>query len=437
MTESEKPASGGMTVRGAASLGIGAMVGAGIFALLGEAGAVAGAATWLSFLLGGVIATLLGYVVAKLGARYPSSGGLVTFLTQGFGVGHLVGTFAWLLYFAAIIITAMVAVSFGSYAVALFIGEGASATAANLFTAGVIVIVAAVQILGADAISKIQSLVVVILMAVFAVFIAVTLGQMDAALLSTSLYPPAFDIVSSIALTFFAYLGFAVISYAGEDLPDPARNLPKATYIALGITTALYILISLGVFGTLTVDQVIGYGETALAEAARPVLGDAGFAMMAVAALLATFTSVNANVYGVVGLTSALARSGQFPPKFAHPGRFGSTMGMGVSSILVLLLALLVDLTAIASLGSVVALVIFLMVALAGMRLRAETGSNIVIIVLGILSTAVVLLVFGIQTWQTAPETFVAMIVVLGLAVVLELVWSAVFRSRQGTPATE
>ena len=184
MTTSEKPASGGMTVRGAASLGIGAMVGAGIFALLGEAGAVAGAATWLSFLLGGVIATLLGYVVAKLGARYPSSGGLVTFLTQGFGVGHLVGTFAWLLYFAAIIITAMVAVSFGSYAVALFIGESASATAANLFTAGVIVVVAAVQILGADAISKIQSLVVVILLAVFAVFIAVTLGEMDTDLLS-------------------------------------------------------------------------------------------------------------------------------------------------------------------------------------------------------------------------------------------------------------
>jgi hypothetical protein len=77
------------------------------------------------------------------------------------------------------------------------------------------------------------------------------------------------------------------------------------------------------------------------------------------------------------------------------------------------------------------------MVALAGMRLRAETGSNIVIIVLGMVSTAVVLLVFGIQTWRTAPETFVAMIVVLGLAVVLELIWSAVFRSRQGTPVTE
>ncbi|RYE39092.1 MAG: amino acid permease, partial [Hyphomicrobiales bacterium] len=100
-----------MTVRGAAFLGVGSMVGAGIFALLGEAGAVAGAAVWLSFLLAGVVATLQGYAVAKLGARYPSSGGIVTFLLQAYGRGHITATASWLLYFAALIVTAMVAVS--------------------------------------------------------------------------------------------------------------------------------------------------------------------------------------------------------------------------------------------------------------------------------------------------------------------------------------
>ena len=72
-----------MTVRGAAFLGIGAMVGAGIFALLGEAGAVAGSAVWLSFLLAGIVASLLGYTVVKLGVRYPSSGGLIAYLIAG------------------------------------------------------------------------------------------------------------------------------------------------------------------------------------------------------------------------------------------------------------------------------------------------------------------------------------------------------------------
>ena len=80
-----------MTVRGAALLGVGAMVGAGIFALLGEAGAVAGAAVWISFLLAGIVSVLIGYNVVKLGVRYPSSGGLFQYLLEGFGNGRLLG----------------------------------------------------------------------------------------------------------------------------------------------------------------------------------------------------------------------------------------------------------------------------------------------------------------------------------------------------------
>ena len=115
-----------MSVRGAVFLGIGAMVGAGIFALLGEAAVVAGSAVWLSFLLAGIVAALLGYTVVKLGVRYPSSGGLFTYLIQGFGNGRVVGIAAWLGYFAAIVIVcSMVAVAFGSYATSLFIGDDA------------------------------------------------------------------------------------------------------------------------------------------------------------------------------------------------------------------------------------------------------------------------------------------------------------------------
>ena len=103
------------------------MVGAGIFALLGEAGAVAGAAVWLSFLLAGIVAGLLGYTVVKLGVRYPSSGGLIAYLVEGFGNGRLVGIASWLGYFAAIVIVcSMVAVAFGSYATSLFIGDDAA-----------------------------------------------------------------------------------------------------------------------------------------------------------------------------------------------------------------------------------------------------------------------------------------------------------------------
>ena len=105
-----------LSVRQAAFIGVGAMVGAGIFSLLGAAGEVAGAAVWLSFLIAGAVAGLQGYSFAKFGARYPSAGGLLEYVVRGFGDGHVTGVIAWLLLSANAIITGMVAVSFGSYA---------------------------------------------------------------------------------------------------------------------------------------------------------------------------------------------------------------------------------------------------------------------------------------------------------------------------------
>jgi len=100
-----------LNVRQAAFIGVGSMVGAGIFALLGAAGEVAGAAVWVSFLLAGAVAILQGYSFAKLGARYPSAGGLLEYVAKGFGDGHFTGTSAWLIYFVNAIVTAMVAAS--------------------------------------------------------------------------------------------------------------------------------------------------------------------------------------------------------------------------------------------------------------------------------------------------------------------------------------
>ena len=114
--EAPAPARRYVSTREAAFIGVGAMVGAGIFSLLGTAGEVAGAAVWLSFVLAGVIAALQGYSFARLGARYPSAGGLLEYVAKSMGEGHFTGITAWLTYAANAIVTAMVAVSFGSYA---------------------------------------------------------------------------------------------------------------------------------------------------------------------------------------------------------------------------------------------------------------------------------------------------------------------------------
>ena len=141
------------------------MVGAGIFALLGEAGTVAGSAVWLSFLLAGIVSALLGYTVVKMGVRFPSSGGIIAYLIEGFGNGRLVGIASWLGYFAAIVIVcSMVAVSFGSYATSLFIGEGAAAGWDNLFTTLIVLAMAGINIVGSKIVDRAQSLIVVLLL---------------------------------------------------------------------------------------------------------------------------------------------------------------------------------------------------------------------------------------------------------------------------------
>ena len=421
-----------MTVRGAAFLGIGAMVGAGIFALLGEAGAIAGSAVWLSFLIAGIVAALLGYTVVKLGVRYPSSGGLITYLLQGFGNGRLVGIASWLGYFTAIVIvTAMVAVAFGSYATSLFIGDDAASAWDNVFASAVVLAALGVNMVGASFVDRAQSAIVAILLAVFAVFIAVTIVDIDFDLLAVSGYPSFSTIIASVALTFFAYLGFSVITFAVGDLADPARQLPKAMYIALGVTATTYVLISLGVFGTLTVAEVVGYGETAIAEAARPALGEAGFVMMAIAALLATSSSVNATLYASGGLTTMLAEARQFPPIFGRESRLGRHAGLLITAFLVLLVANLVDLSAIASVGSACSLMIFLLVGVAGYRRRADTGSNAFIVLAAIAVTATVLAFFAVDTLRNAPETFSAIVGIALLSVLLDFVWKRIRGPRQ------
>jgi amino acid transporter len=421
-----------MTLRGAVFLGIGAMVGAGIFALLGQAGAIAGAAVWISFLVAGLISVCLGYGMAKMGAHYPSSGGLITYLIQGFGNGRLVGVAAWLGYLTAIVVVgAMVAVSFGDYAAAMVAGNDAAPIWTKLFASGLVVATTFLCIIGPRMVDRAQSIIVIGLLAVFGVFVVVTLTHLDPHLLAPSGYPSVRSIVASVALTFFAYLGFAVISFAAGDLANPRRNLPRAMYIALGATTVLYVAVALGVFGTLTVDEVIQYGPRAIAEAARPTLGDAGYAAMAIAALLATASSVTATLYASEGLTNTLAQVGQFPTVFGTTSRLGRHGGLWITTVATLLFVNVFDLGALASIGSAVSLAVFVLVGIAAIRLRRTIGAQGWLLLTGVLASTVALIVFTVDTYTSDPKAFWTMIALPFLALGLDLAW----KRKQEQPA--
>ena len=372
----------------------------------------------------GLVTGLVGYTAVKLGVRYPSSGGLIAYLIAGFGNGRLVGIASWLGYIAAIVIVgAMVAVSFGAYATSLFIGSDAAPVWNHVFTSAVVIGTLGLNIIGTRFVDRAQTAIVATELVVFAVFIAVTIPAADWSLLSFSGYPPLADIVSSVALTFFAFLGFSVITFSAGDLANPSRGLPRALYGALAIAGTLYVLVALGVFGTLTVPEVVGYGETAIAEAARPALGDFGFVMMALAAILATTSSVNATLYASGGLTRSLAEVGQFPTFFGRQTRGGIHAGLLITAAAVLVIANLVDLSAIASVGSAIALAVFVLVGIAGYRCRADTGANTAITIAAIAASCIVLAFFAVDTARNDPATFIAIIAIGVLAVLFDWLW--------------
>ena len=137
---------------------------------------MAGSAVWISFLIAGGVAILQGYSFAKLGARYPSAGGFLEYVVRGWGEGHFTGVLAWLLLAVNAIITAMVAVSFGSYASAA-VADNDDWT--QLFAVLILIVMAALNILGSHAVARAQTVVVIVVIGILVVFSVATLSNMD------------------------------------------------------------------------------------------------------------------------------------------------------------------------------------------------------------------------------------------------------------------
>lgn len=185
----------------------------------------------------------------------------------------------------------------------------------------------------------------------------------------------------------------------------------------------MYVAVALGVFGTLTVQEVIASGGTALAVAAQPVLGTAGYWMMTVTALFATAGATNSGLYPAAGLGDEMAAVGQFPPVMGHRVAQPAPMGILVTAAAAITLAVFFDLSAIASIGSAVALVVFTLVTFGHLRIRHETGARTWLLVLANVTTLVVLAAFAVTTLVEEPGTAVALVVILLLGVVLDVVW--------------
>jgi len=365
----------------AVSMGIGAMVGAGIFALLGEASAISGSAVYISFIIGGVIALFSGYSLGKLGARYPSSGGIIEYLSQSFGPGFFTGTMGIMLYFAAIVSLSLIAKAFGNYAVTFLPVNEPSQIWHHFFSIGIIVLFVLINLKGAKDVAVWERVTVGIKFVVLAGLSIVGIFFVNPELLSPSKYPPHSDIFFSLAITFFAFEGFRVISNTAEDMPDPAKTLPAAMMTAIILVMLLYVAIAFAVFGNLPVDKVIAAKDFALAEAALPIFGQVGFTVVAITALIATASAINANLYAVTNVTYQLAKDGELPAQFGKPIAH-SREGLIISGVLIIILSLLFDLSEIAAIGSISILFVHTVTHLGHLKIISETGGSFFLVLI-------------------------------------------------------
>jgi amino acid transporter len=405
-----------MTVGRAASLGVGSMVGAGIFALLGEVAAVATSAIWLAFLMGGIVALLNGYSYGRLGARYPSAGGPVEYLTRGYGEGVFSGGLSIFYYAAGVIGMALVARAFGTYAASLFFVGAPGNAVIGALAAALVVGLTLVNLAGSASVGKAEFAIVAAKLAVLAVFIVGGATSIQSNLLADefTVSSPG-GLMASVGVAFFAYTGFGVVTNAAADMASPARDLPRALWTAIGSVMILYVAIALVAFGDLSVADVVADKETALAVAAEPTFGRLGFVVMAVAAMLSTASAVNASLYGSTNVSYVLAKHGELPRQFDRRTWHHAPEGLFITAGFVLVLASLLDLSQVASLGSLAALLVYIAVGAGHVRLRKETGARPWVLVVAVSLTTATLVAFVIRVFVDNPLVLVGGAVVVGV----------------------
>lgn len=410
-----------MTLTETISMGVGAMVGAGIFALLGQAGSIAGNEVYLSFIIAGVISLLSGYSYAKLGVRYPSSGGIVEYLIQAFGGGYVTGVLSLTLYVSVTIVMAMVAKAFGSYAAVLLFPQHSGLTV-NLLASTVVLVLLSINFMGSKLVGEVEKIFVIIKLVILGgfIFAGVLLLKPELLQLNDNSSTPL-DILSATAICLLAYHGFGVITNTVGHMDDPAKTLPRAIFGAIGIVILIYVGTAFAVFGNLPLPEILRAKDYAMAEAARPIFGAVGFTIIAIAAMISSATSINANLYSTANITFLLAKDGELPPfeckKIWHSG----TGGLLTTGILILVITNFFDLSKIATMGSIVYLIVYSAVHFGHLKsLIQETGASRVLVGLALLSNMGILLIFVTQIIMTSPNDLYFLIVLLIPVLLLE-----------------
>ena len=419
---------------GAMAIGIGGMVGGGIFAVLGEAASIAHGATAVAFAIAGVVAFLTAYSYAKLSVRYQSRGGTITFIDNAFNHDLFAGSMNVMLWLSYLVTISLYAVAFGAYA-GTFFPDTQSALLTHGLVSTAIIVPAIINLVNASVVSKSETFLVVVKLLILLFVIVMAMPYVEFERMSPTHWESPLGIVTAGMVIFVAYEGFELIANAAEEIKEPEKNLPRAFFGSVVLVIILYILIAMITIGTVDEATLMEAKDYALAVAVKPALGTFGFVLVAVAALIATFSAINASIYGNSRLAFSLGLEGELPlidKKDAINPKYGVLSTMAFS----LLMANLIDLTEIAIIGSASFLLIFSVTNLSALRLSKEIKGNRGLFALAFISSSAALMTLLVHTYTTNPTAVYIFGAFMSLSLLFELTYGRIVRKNFSTKHT-
>ncbi|WDC13691.1 APC family permease [Escherichia albertii] len=403
------------------SIGIGAMVGAGIFALLGQAALLMETSTWVAFAFGGIVAMFSGYAYARLGARYPSNGGIIDFFRRGLGNGIFSLALSLLYLMTLAVSIAMVARAFGAYAVQ-FLHEGSQDEhLVLLYALAIIALMTLFNSLSNHAVGRLEVILVAIKMMILLLLIVAGVWSLQPAHISLSPAPSSGAFFSCIGITFLAYAGFGMMANAADKVNDPAVIMPRAFLVAIGITSLLYIALALVLLNDVSALELEKYADTAVAQAASPLLGHIGYVIVVIGALLATASAINANLFAVFNIMDNMGSERELPKVLNKSLWRQSTWGNIIVVALIMLMTAALNLGSLASVASATFLICYLAVFVVAIRLRHDIHASLSILVIGMLVMLLVIIGFIYSLWSQGSSALMWIIGTLLLSFIVAM----------------
>ncbi len=376
-------------------IGVGAMIGAGIFVLTGIAAGAAGPALILAFALNGIITLFTAMTYAELGSAIPEAGGGYLWVKEGLP-GPNAFLAGWMSWFAHAVAGSLYALGFGSHLALVLRDLGvpldwiSPAWLHKGLAALIILLFLYINYRGASETGAAGNVVTVLKIVVLLIFIASGLWAIarhpDYLQKFQDFAPNGLvGVISAMGLTFIAFEGYEIIVQAGEEVINPRRNIPKAVFLSLAIVIPIYMLVAFVALGAVNPDTDIPtyqwlaeHAELGVAEAARQFM-PLGTTLLVIGAILSTMSALNATTYSSTRVSFAMGRDRNLPDTFAevHPRTRTPHKALFWSGVLITFMAMAIPIEDVATAADIMFLLLFLQVNLAVITIRRKYGDRL------------------------------------------------------------